>query len=278
MTDYTKVTQEIMYQSSTVSYWVEGNSAHPPVILLSGFTGTHGDLLELARHLKDRFFLIIPEFPGWGESPEGESFLTIEDYAKVVEHLVSVLAFPEVTIVGHCMGATIAIECGVLFPKKIKQLILISPPYQNGTMGQTFFAAMTKLSKSAPSYLRPLFFFWRSRILTIPMSFFVLQTRRFSKKLKIIKKTLTSQTHQDEHVVETNWNSLITYNYQKARRIKLPVHILHGEKDMLIQPRQAKKLAQLFQHVTLEFIPHAGHLPPIETPERLAREIKKYLI
>ena len=266
-----------MHLSSPVSYWVEGDSTHTPLILLSGFTGTHGDLLELARHLKDKFFLIMPEFPGWGESPEGNSRFTIEDYAKVVGKILSSNDYPKAVIVGHCMGATVAIECGVLFPEKIKQLILISPPYQNGTIGQTFFETMTKVSKRVPSYLRPLFFFWRSRVITVPMSFFVLQTRRFSRKLHIIGKTLTAQTHQDEHVLETNWNSLIMYNYQKACGVHLPVHIIHGEKDRLISPKQAIKLSCLFENVTIDLLPHAGHLPPVETPQALAREIKKYI-
>ncbi len=277
MTNYTRVTKKIMYDSSPIAYWVEGDSAHIPLVLLSGFTGTHADLLELARHLKDDFFLIIPEFPGWGKSPQGNSRFTIHDYSKVVEHILDDLKIQKAVLVGHCMGAVVAIECGFLFPNKITQLLLVSPPYQNNTWGQIFFKTMLHISKKVPVSLRPIFFFWRSRFITIPISFVAIQTRKFSKKLHLIEKTMIQQPYQNEHVLETNWNSLIDYDYQKARAIHLPVHIIHGEKDILIPPLQAVRLSKLFQNVTIDILAHAGHLPPTETPVSLARVFKKYL-
>lgn len=265
-----------MHQSSPVAYFVEGNTNNYPLVLLSGFTGTHGDLLDVARELKDRFFLIIPEFPGWGESPKGDSTFTISDYAKVLEHITQKLGIKQVTLVGHCMGATVALETAYLFPGLVKELFLISPPYQEGTWGQGFFETMAYGSEKMPPILRPLFFFWRSRVLTVPMSFFVLQTRTFHKKLRLILKTLFSQSHQDEHVLETNWNSLIEYDYNRAKKIKIPVHVMHGAKDVLIPVSQAEKLSKLFGNVTLDILPDSGHLPPVETPGEVVRIIKDF--
>lgn len=265
-----------MHQSSPVVYFVEGNTKNPPLVLLSGFTGTHGDLLDVARELKDEFFLIIPEFPGWGDSPKGDSTFTISDYAKVVGHIAQELELRQLSIVGHCMGATVALETAYQFPKFIKELFLISTPYQEGTWGQTFFEILSKWSEKVPQTLRPFFFFWRSRVFTVPMSFFVLQTRTFHKKLSLIFKTTFGQSHQDEHVLETNWNSLIAYNYNRAKKLRIPVHLIHGAKDVLIPVSQAEKLKGLFHNVTLDILPDAGHLPPVETPGEVGRLIKKF--
>ncbi len=272
-----KIVEKQTSSGEKIAYYLEGDEKNAPIVLISGFTGTHGDLLELARQLKDKYFIIIPEFPGWGDSPEGHSHLTIVSYANVIRKVLDDLSLRKATLVAHCMGATVALEAAYRFPERIKGLILISTPYQDGTAGQVFFRFMTKLSEKTPERIRPLFFFWRSRIITIPISFFVLQTRTLGKKLKLVEKTLTQQAHQDEHVLEMNWNSLVHYDYQKLKKLSVPVHLLHGEKDLLVPITQAEKLSHILPHTTLDVLSHAGHLPPIETPETVAHTIEKYL-
>ncbi|HSD99040.1 MAG TPA: alpha/beta hydrolase [Patescibacteria group bacterium] len=273
MTNYTRVTRQIMHNDSNISYFVDGDNKNPPLMLLPGFTGTHGDLLALATYLKKDFFLIFPEFPGWGESKKENSPLTIEDYAKIVGQIAQELGFAKVGIVGHCMGATVAIETAYQFPKIVRQLFLISTPYQKGTGGQLFFTLMTRLSKKVPQFLRPVFYFWRSRVLTVPLSFFIIKTKTFSHKCHLITKTLFAQSHQDEDVVERNWDSLIHYPYERARKITIPAVLLHGAKDMLIPMSQAEKLQKIFPNAKLVVLPNAGHLPPVETPGEVAKEV-----
>lgn len=272
---YSKVTEK--KNAKGYAYWVEGDSSKKPLILISGFTGTHGDLLSFARFLKEKYFVIMPEFPGWGDSSEGSSSFTISSYANYIGELLKELNIQQAILIGHCMGATIALETAYKFSQKIQEIILISTPYQEGTMGNIFFEAMAFISERAPSFLRPFFFFWRSRIITIPLSFVVLQTRTFERKIHLIKQTALNQSGQNEHVLETNWDSLIRYNYNKLRKLTIPVHLFHGGKDVLVEPQQSEKLSRIFTYATVDIIPHAGHLPPIETPETLARFIEKYL-
>lgn len=274
MTHYTRATKKVT--SHNVAYWVEGNSKNPPLILLSGFTGTHGDLLALARLLKNKYFLIIPEFPGWGETPKNHSTFTITSYAHVIEEIVKENTYNKITLVGHCMGTLVALEYAYEFPNSVEKLFLISVPYQEGTVGQIFFEKMADWSEKVPRVVRFLFFFWRSRIITIPISFFVLQTKTFHHKLQLILQTLTKQSHQDEHVLEKNWISMMHFHYQKLKKLSLPIHLIHGEKDRLIPLYQASKLQTLPPTATLDIVPHAGHLPPVETPESVARVIRKY--
>ena len=54
------------------SFWRDDNTKKPPLVLLPGFTGTHGDLTEFAEQFKKDFDVIIPDLPGWGDSPKGK--------------------------------------------------------------------------------------------------------------------------------------------------------------------------------------------------------------
>lgn len=263
--------------ASGLRYWQYGDDRKTPLVLLPGFTGVHKDLSPIANLLKEKYLVVIPEFPGWEDAAGERSTYTINSYAHMVQQLLLDLQLSRVTIVAHCMGATVALEAAREDASRMWQLILISTPYQAGTLGQEFFALLARLSEKMPPKLRPIFFFWRSRFITTPMSFFVLQTRTLRRKLSLIGKVLTTQSQQNEHVLETNWDSLIFYNYTKLHTLHIPVHLLHGEKDLLIPPTQASKLAHILPNATCTLIPHAGHLPPVETPETAVRLIESFL-
>ena len=277
---YTRTMAHYSKEKSTKSgllYWVFGEEKQTPILLIPGFTGTHKDVARLANILKEKYKVVIPEFPGWEDASREKSTYTVSSYAKIIKEIIDELGFKNVPLVAHCMGAAVALETAYDYPHSIQKLILISTPYQDGTWGKVFFLTLSRLSEKVPAVFRPLFFFWRSRVITTPMSFFVLKTKTMRKKLRIMLGVFTNQSHQNEHVLETNWDSLIAYDYQKLTRLKMPIHLLHGEEDILIPPQQAKQLVKILPHATFEVIPHAGHLPPVETPETTAVLIEKYL-
>lgn len=259
------------------SFWKDGNTTSPPLVILPGFTGTHGDLIDFAEKFKKDFDVILPDLPGWGDSPKGSYHLTIEGYADFVHDLLESLHLSDIFLVGHCMGSAIAIEFAYKYPEKVKKLFLIGVPYLGGTLSQKMFEHLANESVKVPPFLRPFFFFFRSRVFAIPLGFFVIQTKSFKKKLSLILKNTMKQQFQNEAVVEKNWNSLTLFHYKKLQSLKMPIHIFHGEKDILVAPNQSKKLLAFCPRASFEIIPHAGHMPPVETPETLAEMMKKYL-
>lgn len=270
--------QSFSYENKKYPFWTYGSNKNIPLLLIPGFTGTHSDLKEIIRFLEKKYFVIISDLPGWGNSPKGKSHLTITSYAHFLHTLIKSLNLPEkINVVGHCMGAVVALEYAHLFENSTKQIFIISDPYPNGDNGQEILIHLTDFTSDLPKKLRPLFYFWRSRLIAIPLGFLVIQTKSIKKKIKIIIGNTLKQSHQDEQTVETNWSSLVDFNYEKLRDLKIPVHVIHGEKDMLVKPMQAEKLSKIFSHSTLDIIKNSGHMPPVETPESLVKVIEKYL-
>lgn len=257
-------------------YWVLGNPHKPPLLFIPGFTGTHSDLLDVAEFLENDYHIIIPEMPGWGESERLGGKLTIHNYAKYLKKLLETIEVKNVTVVGHCMGATVAIELVYLYPHLAKNIILVSTPFRKGQMTQSLFLHLADMSVHAPQPLKPLFYFWRSRTLSIPVSFFTLKFRSTRKKLHSLHHLFTYQPTEPEESVEECWTSLMHFNYNKIKKIKVPIHFIHGEKDMLVNKDHAIKLFSMAQGATIDFIPDAGHIPPSETPQSLATLILKY--
>lgn len=257
-------------------YWVMGDKQKPSLLFIPGYTGTHSDLLDVAEFLEDEYYIIIPELPGWGESERFSQKLTIHNYATYLKKLLEAIGVKNATVVGHCMGAAVAIELACLYPHVTKDLILISTPYRKGQLTQELFIHLADLSVHLPEPFRPLFYFWRSRVLSIPVSLFTLKFRTLKQKVKSLHHLYKYQPTEPEESVEECWTSLMHYNYNKIKKIKVPIHFIHGEKDMLVNQAHAVKLFSMVHGATIDFIPDAGHIPPSETPHSLATLILKY--
>lgn len=80
----------------------------PSVVMIHGFTGSKENWYPLARRLRGRYRLYIPDLPGWGESSRKEG----ADYGFVAQsHRVAAFAEHiahrrgrEVVLLGHSMG------------------------------------------------------------------------------------------------------------------------------------------------------------------------------
>lgn len=268
--------QEFGLDGNSYLYWVVGDTNNPPLVLLYGFTGVAKDFIDLTNLLKDKYFIIIPEYPGWNGSPRFSGALTIHNYAKFFKKLIDYLGFSKINLFGHCLGAVAAIEFDYLYPEAVSKLILVSTPYL-GSKTEKFHKFLVRLAERSPKSIRPIYFFWRSRFFGIPFDFYSIKLRSFEKKMARIKEHIFKQPLEPQDAVEENWISFVKFNFKKVKEIKHQIHLIHGAEDILINPKQAVKLQRLFPKASLDLIPLAGHVPPVEAPEDLAKLINNYL-
>lgn len=268
--------QDFPLGENTYRYYIQEDSKNPPLILFYGYTGVHKDFLWLAEQLKKDFFIIIPEFPGWNKSPRFNEPLTVRNYAKHFKKLFEHLGIEKLNLFGHCFGAVVAIEYVYLYPETVRELILVSTPYLGGRT-ERFHKFLVRMAERSPRSIRPVFFFWRSRLLSVPFDFYAIKLRSFEQKLARVKEHIFKQFFEPEDAVEENWISFIKFNFNKVKNIKHQVRLIHGAKDVLVSTTQATKLQKLLPRASLDIIVEAGHVPPVESPEELLALIRKYL-
>lgn len=269
--------QKFILQSKTYYYWVTGDKSHPPILVIPGYTGTHNDLITITSSLRKHYYIIIPDMPGWGKSPRLETDATIQNYALFLKKLLEFLSLQSTIIIGHCMGTAIAIEFALLYQNSVEKLILLSPPYDYGTITRKCMVFLTDMAKRSPKPMRYIFFLWRARIVTSVAAIFILKVRSYRIKLRLIRHIWEVQPNQDEEVVQTNWYSLMHYPFNKVKYITKPIHIIHGEKDVLVSLKNARKFSSLISHSTFEVLKGGGHNLQIEQPTQLEKLIARYL-
>ncbi len=273
--DYQRI--EVESAPNTKAYcWTVGNEQNPPLLLMPGFTGTHVDLMKLAGLLTSRYFVIVPDMPGWGESPKFNKELTIENYTLYIKSLLEQLKISKITYVGHCMGATLGIELGIKIPEKLEQIFLISTPNLGNTLYHKLLLFAADTAVKFPKSVRPLFYLWRNRFSAALVNIFVIRIRGKMHKLKLIWHYVVVQGEPDENSIEEAWRDMIHFDYAKIKNVKIPVHLVHGNEDLLIPRSRVREVLEFQPKATIDYVKDCGHMPPVENPEGVAEAILRY--
>jgi pimeloyl-ACP methyl ester carboxylesterase len=100
----------------------------PPVLLLHGL-GVGGSIWQsFARRLLPHLAAVAPDMRGHGQSDAPAFGYTPTDYANDLVELTQAELKPPIPVVGHSLGALVALAMAELRPELVGWLVLLDPP------------------------------------------------------------------------------------------------------------------------------------------------------
>jgi pimeloyl-ACP methyl ester carboxylesterase len=124
MTKITYRTAEV--NGIKVFYREAGRAEAPTLLLLHGFPTAGHMFRDLIPNLADRFHLIAPDLPGFGQSdqPARESFVyTFDNLANVIDRFTEVLGLKRYAIYVFDYGAPVGLRLALKHPERITAII-----------------------------------------------------------------------------------------------------------------------------------------------------------
>jgi pimeloyl-ACP methyl ester carboxylesterase/membrane protein DedA with SNARE-associated domain len=103
-----------------------GDPESPVVVLLHGSPGSSTDFNDLGPRLGERFRVIAPDLPGFGDSQKDVPEYSIRAHAAYVLELLDKLGIDSVHTVGFSMGGGVALEMIDQSPSSAGSLTLLS--------------------------------------------------------------------------------------------------------------------------------------------------------
>ena len=252
--------KEILIDNLKVNYKITGEGE--PLLILHGWGGSSNSWVEVQKILaKQNFKVIILDLPGFGKSISPPSPWTVEDYCQFIVNFINRIGLEKINLMGHSFGGRIAIKFAVLYPERLKKLILCASAGIKHPLN--FFQKIIFKLAIFGNFLfskRPF-----KRFKDVAQNFFYtfLRQKDYAKAKGIMKETLKKVLEEDLR--------------PELSQIKINTLLIWGEKDKAVPIKDAYLMKEHIPQSVLEIIPGASHTPNLEMPEKIADIVGNFL-
>lgn len=124
--------KEVLIRGRKIIYFEEGRGF--PFLMIHGWGPRSGEQFFQFQEILSRqgYRVILPILPGFEENGNGNSGDStsrwgMQEYLACISDFIESLDLKEFFLLGHSLGGAIAIRLAVLYPRKIRILVLLSP-------------------------------------------------------------------------------------------------------------------------------------------------------
>lgn len=90
--------------------YTQYGSGEKLLVILHGWGCNKEMFAEIAEHLAARYTVVVPDLPGFGESPEPSVPYSVGDCTELIIEFIKSLGFENVSLVGHSYGGRVIIQ------------------------------------------------------------------------------------------------------------------------------------------------------------------------
>ncbi len=253
-----------------IAYEVTGEG--PPLVLIAGVGyGAwfwHKVVPGLAEHMQ----VIAFDNRGAGGSDKPDGPYTVPMMAQDTAGLMDALGVRQVAVMGHSLGGFIAQELAVSRPELVGKLIL----------GATTHGG-PKVIPITPEALEVLLNRQGDPVELVKRGIAVACAPGFAERQpQVVHQCMEYRfgnpvppaQYQAQVAAGAAMGALTEEQVnERLSQIEVPVLILFGEYDKVVPPGNAELLAQKIAHSSVQILPDAGHIYPLETPQATVEAI-----
>ncbi len=209
------------------------------------------DLLATTRPAR----VLTPTHPGFGGTPRPDGLASITSLAAAYVALLDELDLTDVTVVGNSLGGWTAAEIVLLASPRISSVVLVDAVGLDSTVDPIAdFFALTMDEVTSLSYADPERF--RAEVTALPAA------------------TQLSMAGNRESLLAYGGTTMADPTLLgRLPAVAHPVLVVWGRADRISAPSHGRAYAAAIPGARFAMIDDAGHLPQLETPERLAEDV-----
>jgi pimeloyl-ACP methyl ester carboxylesterase len=213
----------------------------------------------IASALSTHAHVLTPTHPGFAGEPRPEWFDSIDDLAFAYLDLLERLDLRDVLVIGSSMGGWIASAMTLRDTTRLSGLVLI-----DAAGIQVEGHPIADVSSLTPDELSALSFHNPAAFRVDPATVSPEQVEARAANFRALYVYDQGQGMGDPKL------------RRRLRRVSIPVLVVWGESDRVVDPEYGRTYAQSFPDARFKLIPEAGHLPQIEQPERLLKLVWEF--
>lgn len=248
--------------------YLEGGHGDP-LLLIHGFGADKDHFTRVSAYLTDRYRVIIPDLPGFGESSKPDDVTyTIDEQVERVRAFARQLGIDRMDLGGNSMGGFIALTYAAKHPDEVTSLWLLAPAGTEAAFDSELRRLIEETGDNILLMKDPEDFdrtrdFVMSRHPWVPHSVAEVLAHRAADDYLLHKRIF------DEIAAGPSLESYVT-------RIDLPALVVWGKQDRALNPKGADVLKAMMPNARVILMDHMGHLPMIEAPAETARDYLRF--
>ena len=252
--------KKIKIKDLEINYMQIGEGKEKNILFIHGFGGDLNNWIFNQESLSNTFNTYALDLPGHGQSNKVINDGSISYLASIISEFCKELSLNNLTLVGHSLGAGIAICTNENIQDLIEKLILISPIGLNQEMNksylETFIIADSR--RDLKKVLEELYF--DPSVITRDLINEVLKIKRIDgsvNALSLIKNEIINEGGQKNNYIA------------KIEELEIPVNIIIGSNDKIIPNIDVSKLKKI-NYFKLN---NCGHMAHIEKSQEVNKII-----
>lgn len=230
-----------------VEVTVEDRDRTRPYLLLHGGGGVatmagFADLLAERTHAR----VLLPTHPGFGGTPKSASLTGVAELARLYVALLEELDLTDVTVIGNSFGGWLAAEIALQESPRVSGAVIIDGiGIEVDSHPPTDVSGLSLDEIRAHSWHDP-------------------------AKAPVPPGGGTGPSPDIQALIGYTGPGMSDPTLAgRLGGLDLPVHVVWGESDRIVDPDYGKAYAAAIPMSTFTLLPRTGHLPQVETPEEL---------
>jgi pimeloyl-ACP methyl ester carboxylesterase len=225
-----------------------------PLILIHGWLGSWRYWMPTMAELSDTYRTYALDLWGFGDTDKARNRYNVADYVNLVSTFMDELGIQHAPLVGHSLGALVALDMALMAPERVDRVALVSLPFASQDINRK--ALLTGKGALGGSLFG--------------------HPPEYEPVITDIDKT-------DKQAIDLSVSSLngMDLNHKLAL-LRMPALIVFGTKDAIITPREYTPILPSPEEgttyaVRTMFMDESRHFPMLEESRRFNRLLRDFL-
>jgi pimeloyl-ACP methyl ester carboxylesterase len=237
---------------------LEQEKSLPPVILIHGAGGNYLHWPPGLRRLPG-MRIFAPDLPGHGKSG-GIGRQSVPAYAESILDFLRALTISKAILVGHSLGAAIALQLGIHNPRHVLGLGLLGA-------GARMRVAAELLDNSASAA-------------TLPLALRFIERNAYGERAdrRMRAQAMQQMGRIRPTVLHGDFQACDSFDeFEKVQKVRAPSLIICGDEDQFTPLRYSEYLADSMKNARLLRVEQAGHMVMLEKPDVVEAAIAQFV-
>lgn len=265
-------TEYVELEGNWVRYNVIGGG--PPVLLVHGWLSSSRIWEQLARRLAQRFTVYTLDVTGFGESDKPTEGYGARNGSRLLYAFCAHFGLSRTAVIGHDLSGPMAVKLAADHPDIVGRLVLVAAPTDEEQIDLPTLLWLTTLPVLGPIFyalgrvLRPLRKLWMRPFVFDPGD---------------LPEELVEDAGRSTPAAAGKTYSVTRHEIsggrvaRQARIIKVPILLVAGEDDRIVDPRAVGDWGQYTDQAEIVLLDRCGHLPMAEVPAEFSARVLAFL-